>query len=122
MLGWQTHVEVAVVYQQLVEAFVRDGGLSQLSTAHLSQLLQAHLASQFLGLGLITLPSSMLQVAVQAYRDKAQRVTVSKSQRQVGESLRRLRIYTTRARVHHGGWAIQHRSSGRGPAHCDRGR
>ncbi len=66
----------------------------------LSQLLQAHLASQFLGLGLITLPSSMLQVAVQAYRDDAQKVTVSKSQRQVGESLRRLGIsheleYTT---------------------------
>jgi very-short-patch-repair endonuclease len=66
----------------------------------LSQLLQAHLASQFLGLGLITLPSSMLQIAVQAYRDKAQKVTVSKSQRQVGESLRRLGIsheleYTT---------------------------
>ncbi len=66
----------------------------------LLQLLQAHLASQFLGLGLIMLPSSMLQVAVQAYRDEAQKVTVSKSQRQVGESLRRLGIsheleYTT---------------------------
>ena len=99
-LGWQAHAEVAVVFQQLVEALVSDGGLSLLTTAHLSQLLQAHLASQFLGLGLITLPSSTLQVAVQAYRDKAQKVTVSKSQRQVGESLRRLGIsheleYTT---------------------------
>jgi hypothetical protein len=32
----------------------------------------------------------MLLVAVQAYRDDAQKVTVSKSQRQVAESLRRL--------------------------------
>ncbi len=91
---------MAVTFQHLVEAFVREGGLSQLSTADLSQLLQAHLASQFLGLGLIMLPSSMLQVAVQAYRDEAQKVTVSKSQQQVGESLRRLGIsheleYTT---------------------------
>ena len=34
----------------------------------------------------------MLQVAVQAFRDEALKVTVSKSQRQVGESLRRLGI------------------------------
>ena len=79
---------------------VSDCALSQLSTVDLSQLLQAHLASQFLGLGYITLPSSMLQVAVQAYRNEAQKVTVSKSQQQVGESLRRLGIsheleYTT---------------------------
>jgi very-short-patch-repair endonuclease len=62
----------------------------ELSASHLSQLLQAHLASQFLGLGLIMLPSSMLQAALQAYRDEAQKVKVSKSQRQVGESLQRL--------------------------------
>ncbi len=58
------------------------------------------MASQFLGLNLITLPSSMLEVAVQARRDEAQRVTVSKSHLEVGESLRRLGIsheleYTT---------------------------
>ena len=64
----------------------------QLSTVHLSQLLQAHLASQFLGLGLITLPSSMLPAAVQAYREEARKVTISNGQREVGESLRRLGI------------------------------
>jgi very-short-patch-repair endonuclease len=99
-LGWQADVEMAAIFQQLVEAWGCGCGGSELSSSHLSQLLQAHLASQFLGLGLITLPSSMLQVAVQAYRDEAQKVTVSKSQRQVGESLRRLGIsheleYTT---------------------------
>ena len=99
-LGWQADFEMAAIFQDLVEALVCDSGLLELASSHLSQLLQAHLASQFLGLGLITLPSSMLQVAVQAYRDKAQKVTVSKSQRQVGESLRRLGIsheleYTT---------------------------
>ena len=67
----------------------------QLSTAHLSQLLQAHLASQFLGLGLITLPSSMLEVAVKTYREEARKVTVSSGQREVGESLRRLGISHT---------------------------
>jgi hypothetical protein len=58
----------------------------------LSQLLQAHLASQFLGLGLITLPSSMLEVAVKSYSEQARNVTVSNGQREVGESLRRLGI------------------------------
>ncbi len=99
-LGWQADFEMAAIFQDLVEALVCDSGLLELASSHLSQLLQAHLASQFLGLGLITLPSSMLQVAVQAFRDEAQKVTVSKSQRQVGESLRRLGIsfeleYTT---------------------------
>jgi very-short-patch-repair endonuclease len=101
-LGWQACSEVAFVLQQLVEALVDGGecGSVQLSTVDLSQLLQAHLASQYLGLGLITLPSSMLQVAVQACREQAQRMTVSNGQREVGESLCRLGIsneleYTT---------------------------
>ena len=64
----------------------------QLSTVHLSQLLQAHLASQFLGLGLIALPSSMLPAAVKARTEEARKVTVSNGQREVGESLRRLGI------------------------------
>ena len=83
-LGWHATTEMADGYEQLVELMFHDTSLLQVSTVHLSQLLQAHLASQFLGLGLITLPSSMLQVAVQAYRDEAQKVTVSRSQRQVG--------------------------------------
>ena len=99
-LGWPVGFELAASLQQRVEACVCNCGLLEFCASQLSQLLQAHLASQFLGLGLITLPSSMLQVAVQACRDEAQRVTVSKSQREVGESLRRLGIsheleYTT---------------------------
>ena len=93
-LGWPAGYEVGAIFQQLIEALGKGGerGLVQLSTAHLSQLLQAHLASQYLGLGLITLPSSMLQVAVQACREQAERMTVSNGQREVGESLHRLGI------------------------------
>ena len=91
-LGWQASSELGAVLQQLVDAFAHECWLVQLSTAHLSKPLQAHLASQFLGLGLITLPSSMLQVAVQAYREALRKVTVSNGQREVGQSLRRLGI------------------------------
>ena len=101
-LGWQAVLEVAVVFQQLLKDLLARGvsGPVQLSTATLSQLLQAHLASQYLGLGLMVLPASMLQIAVQARTEAARRVTVSNSQREVGESLRRLGIshqleYTT---------------------------
>ena len=101
-LGWQADSEVAAVFQQLVEALLVGGvsGPVQLRIATLSQLLQAHLASQYLGLGWIALPASMLQVVVQAHMEAARKVTVSNSQREVGESLRRLGIsheleYTT---------------------------
>jgi hypothetical protein len=101
-LGWQASSEMAAVFQQLVEAFV-EGGVSgpvQLASSTLSQLLQAHLASQYLGLGWITLPPSMLQAAVQAHTEASRTVIVSNGQREVGESLRRLGIsheleYTT---------------------------
>jgi hypothetical protein len=63
-----------------------------MSIMHLSQFLQAHLASQFLGLGLITLPAAILQIAVTAYKEQARTVTVSTGQRGVGESLCRLGI------------------------------
>ena len=89
-LGWQASSDVAIVFQQFVDAFAHERGPTQLSTMHLSQLLQAHLASQFLGLGLITLPQSMLDVAVKARREDARKVTVSNGQLEVGESLRRL--------------------------------
>ena len=56
-LGWQASSDLGAVFQQLVYAFAHERGPAQLSTAQLSQLLQAHLASQFLGLGLITLPA-----------------------------------------------------------------
>ncbi len=99
-LGWQANAEMAAGFQRLVDSMVVESGLLHLSTTHLSQLLQAHLASQFLGLGLITLPQSMLHVAVKAHREEARKVTVSNGQREVGESLRRLGIlheleYTT---------------------------
>ncbi len=91
-IGWQACSDLGAVFQHLVEAFSHERGLVQLSTAHLSQLLQAHLASQFLCLGLITLPSSMLEEAVKTCREQARKVTVSNGQREVGESLRRLGI------------------------------
>jgi very-short-patch-repair endonuclease len=101
-LGWQPCSEFAFVLQQLVEALVEKSecGSVRLSTVDLSQLLQAHLASQYLGLGLITLPPSMLPVAVRAYSEAARKVTVSNSQQEVRESLLRLGIsheleYTT---------------------------
>jgi hypothetical protein len=100
-LGWQAGYEMRAVFQQLIEALGKgdERGSVRLSTVDLSQLLQAHLASQYLGLELITLPASMLQVAVQAWKI-ARKVTVSNGQREVGESLRRLGIsheleYTT---------------------------
>ncbi len=64
----------------------------QLSTSELSQLLQAHLASQFLGFGRVTLPSSILQLAVKAGRERVREVTVSNGQREAGDSLHRLGI------------------------------
>jgi hypothetical protein len=88
-LGWEACAELASCLQQMVEAC--DGGF-EVSTSHLSQLLQAHLASQHLRLGLVTLPPSLLQAAVKARREAAWNVTVSKGQREVGESLRRLGI------------------------------
>ena len=91
-LGWQANAEVAALCVQLIEGLVLDSRRSQLSTMHLAQLLQAHLASQFLGLGLVTLPPAMLEVAVKARREEARKVTVSNSQREVGDSLRRLGI------------------------------
>ena len=87
-LGWTASTALTAVLEQRVGAF--ESSPTLMSTLDLSQLLQAHLASQFLGLGLITLPSSMLQAAVQAYREEARKVTVSNGQREVGESLRRL--------------------------------
>jgi hypothetical protein len=91
-LGWQASTDAAAAFQQLVDALNHALGPVPFGTVHLSQLLQAHLASQFLGLGLIMLPASMLQVAAQAYREQARKVTVSNGQREVGESLRRLGI------------------------------
>jgi hypothetical protein len=91
-LGWQAKAETASCFQQHMEALYSNSSLVQVSTSHLSQLVQAHLASQFLRLGLLTLPSSVLQVAVKAYRELAREVTVSRGQREVGESLRRIGV------------------------------
>jgi hypothetical protein len=89
-LGWQASSDLGAVLQQLADAFAHEHGPVKLSTAHSSQVFQAHLASPFLGLRLIVLPSSMLEVAVKTYREEAWKVTVSNGQREVGESLRRL--------------------------------
>ena len=91
-LGWQANADVSSGFQQHVEALFSNSGLEQLSSKVLSQLLQAHLASQFLRLGLLTLPFSSLQVALAAHREAAREVTVSTGQREVGETLRRLGI------------------------------
>ncbi len=91
-LGWQANAKMVDTFVNLVDALYGNCGLMELDSSHLSQLLQAHLASQFLGLGLVTLPSSILEVAVRAYREKARKVTVSNGQREVGESLHRLGI------------------------------
>ena len=91
-LGWQANAETASCFQLHVEALLSDSSLMQLSTKTLAQLLQAHLATQFLCLGLLTLPLPILQLAVEAYRKLAREVTVSRGQREVGESLCRLGI------------------------------
>jgi hypothetical protein len=91
-LGWQASAEMAGFWEQRVEALFHGDGLSQASPSDLSQLLEAHLASQYLELGLVTLPPSVLQVAVRAKRENARKVTVSNGQRQVGESLHRLGV------------------------------
>ena len=91
-LGWEASDEMASCFQQSVEVLFSNSGLTQLSSKELSQLLQAHLASQFLRLGLLTLPFSSLEVALAAYRERAREVTVSRGQVEVGESLRRLGI------------------------------
>jgi hypothetical protein len=94
-LGWERSAGSAAVSEHLVEALGCNNGQFQLSTLGLSQLLQAHLASQFLGLKLVTLPSSLLEEAVAAYRKSAREVTVSRGQKAAGESLHRLGILHT---------------------------
>jgi hypothetical protein len=91
-LGWQANADMASCFQHHAAALFSNSGLKQLSSKELSQLLQAHLASQFLRLGLLTLPFSSLQVALTAYRERAREATVSIGQREVGESLHRLGI------------------------------
>ena len=91
-LGWEANADMASCLQQHVEALFSNSGRKQLSSEDLSQLLQAHLASHFLRLGLLTLPFPSLQMALAAYREQAREVTVSRGQREVGESLRRLGV------------------------------
>ncbi len=92
-LGWQANTEMVCVWRQLVGTMAHDHvSLLSTSRSHLSQLLQAHLASRYLHLGLVTLPPRVLQVAIDAHREGARNVTVSKGQREVGGSLHRLGI------------------------------
>ena len=89
-LGWQANAELSSWFQMHVEDLFCYSSCVQPSAKVLSQLLQVHLASQFLRLDILTLPVSSLQVAVEAYREEARKVRVSRGQREVGESLRRL--------------------------------
>jgi hypothetical protein len=61
-LGWQASSDLGAVFQQLIEAFADERGPVQLPTALIAAAAGAP-ASHFLGLGLITLPSSILEVA-----------------------------------------------------------
>jgi very-short-patch-repair endonuclease len=91
-LGWKAGNELAACFEHLVDRFVSDSEGGRFTACDSSQLLQAHLASQFLGLGLVMLPPQFLQVALEAYREQKRKVTTSIAQREIGESLCRLRI------------------------------
>ena len=91
-LGWQASVELAACFEHVAVTLSRDNDVRPLSTLVLSQLFQAHAASQLLGLGLIALPLPILQAAVVAYRDNKRKSTVLSAQREVGESLQRLGV------------------------------
>jgi hypothetical protein len=90
-LGWSA-IEMADRFDALVKALFAGGRPSDMPRVALSQLLQAHLASQFLGLGLVSLPASTLPIALEAYREEARKLTVSSVQAEITESLRRLGI------------------------------
>jgi very-short-patch-repair endonuclease len=89
-LGWKPSAALSMCLKDLVVPLFADGRGSRLPVPHLSQLLQAHLATQILGLELITLPPPILELALEAYRKEAQKVSVSSAQREVGASLHRL--------------------------------
>jgi hypothetical protein len=92
-LGWQASVELAACFEHAVSTLSRDNDVVPLSTLVLSQLFQAHAASQLFGLGgLVALPLPILQAAVVAYRDNKRKSTVLSAQREVGESLQRLGV------------------------------
>ena len=112
VLGWQADRDMAAAFkhrcslmgkaatprQELMAAgpssptVLAEAEPMELCTKDLSQLLQAHLASHLLGLHLVTLPSSILLPAVQAYREQTRNATVSNGQREVADSLCRLGI------------------------------
>jgi hypothetical protein len=92
-LGWQASVELAACFEHAVSTLSRDNDVVPLSTLVLSQLFQAHAASQLFGLGgLVALPLPILQAAVVAYRDNKRKSAVLSAQREVGESLQRLGV------------------------------
>lgn len=91
-LGWSPIAEMADRFDASVKALFARDRPSDMPRAALSQLLQAHLASQFLGLGLVSLPASTLPIALEAYREEARKLTVSSVHAEITESLRRLGI------------------------------
>jgi hypothetical protein len=87
-IGWRADANMAIVIQRLSASITLN--CKQL---HLSQLLQAHLASQYLGLGLVTLSPSILQLALKATREARQtNVTISNVQLDFRDTLNRLGI------------------------------
>jgi hypothetical protein len=92
-LGWTVaDPHMADRFEASVKALFVDSRRSDVTPAMFTQLFQAHLTSQLLGSTLIALPSSLLEVAVKAYREQAPKHTISNDQREVGESLHRLGI------------------------------
>ena len=91
-LGWCIGNDVANIFEASVKGLFEDGRLSDVPHVVLSQLLHAHLASQLLGLRLITLPSSHLQLVLDVHRHEVRTAPKSNGQRAVGESLCRLGI------------------------------
>jgi hypothetical protein len=94
---WQTNSDMAdrlnAVVKSVIEAAQRRE--SDLPELALSQLLQAHLASEFLGLSLVTLPSGILEMSLEVVRAQVREtasLTASGTQRDIGEALGRLGI------------------------------
>jgi hypothetical protein len=89
-LGWQASEEWAGRFAASVEALL--AAPERFSKSGLMQLLRAHLASELLGLHLISLPKVILQAAQTAHRESLPDAGMSRGHREVGECLNRLGI------------------------------
>jgi hypothetical protein len=89
-LGWQASEEWAGSFAASVEALL--AAPERFSKSELMHLWRAHLASELLGLRLISLPKPMLQAAQTAHRESLPDAGMSRGHREVGECLNRLGI------------------------------